>query len=77
MIFRCGVHDVESSAGKVSRRRRKRYALQGSRWQKRTISWRVDRYPVRAKVTQQQVEETVTEAFRPVLPDSGLVSGGK
>ena len=55
--------DTQISVGQETRRRR-RYAFLGGSWLKRTISWRVDRYPVLSKVTRQQVEETITEAFR-------------
>ena len=38
--------------------------LQGSRWQKRTITWRVDRYPGRGRLSNAQIDATFTEAFR-------------
>merc|ERR1712215_106095 len=55
---RCGVKDVIApSSGNSSK-----YQVQGSRWQKRSLSYRVTRYS--QKMTRVQVDADVKEAFR-------------
>ena len=40
---RCGVKDNVGPSDNA--RRKKRYALQGSRWTKDTLTWRISKYP--------------------------------
>merc|ERR1739844_286149 len=55
---RCGVKDVIApSSGNSSK-----YQVQGSRWQKRSLSYRVTRYS--QKMTRAQVDADVKKAFR-------------
>ena len=53
---RCGVKDSVQA-------RRKRFALQGSRWRKRNITYRVSKYPSKAGLTRKDVDTTMKKAF--------------
>jgi len=82
---RCGVPDViegfenlilndeenerEESDGYYPSRR-KRYALQGSRWKKRVLSYTVGRYP--SQLTRAEVDIDVRKAFNMWQQASGL-----
>jgi len=51
-------------------RRRKRYALQGSRWKKKTLTYKVGKYPT--NLTRSQVDRDVRKAFNMWSQASGL-----
>ena len=53
---RCGVKDSVQA-------RRKRFALQGSRWRKRNITYRVGKYPSKAGLSRKDVDTTMKKAF--------------
>ena len=53
-----------------SKRRRKRYALQGSRWKKRTLTYKVGKYP--SKLSRAEVDADVGKAFNMWAKASGL-----
>ena len=44
--------------------RDKRYALQGSRWKEKDLTYRVSKYPVRSGLSRRQVDETMEKAFK-------------
>ena len=67
---RCGVRDVVGPAARV--RRRKRYALQGSKWRKQRLSYQVMRYPSSSSLTKRDVDRTVEKAFDMWETASGL-----
>jgi len=67
---RCGVEDVIGHGARA--RRRKRYALQGSKWQKSSLSWKVSKYPAESLLNKQDIDTTVTEAFQLWAEASGL-----
>ena len=50
--------------------RRKRYALQGSRWKKRRLSYKVGRYP--SRLSRAEVDADVLKAFNMWAKASGL-----
>jgi hypothetical protein len=51
---RCGVTDIVGH-GATARRRKKRYALQGSRWRTRNISYRITKYPSSTRLKKKSV----------------------
>ena len=56
---RCGVRDNVAES-----RRRRRYALEGSQWRNRTLSWAITKYPQRQnRITNQQVDQTMATAL--------------
>ena len=44
--------------------RDKRYALQGSRWKVKDLTYRVSKYPVRSGLSRREVDETMDKAFK-------------
>jgi len=67
---RCGVKDfVEEDEDtprmrlRNSRRRGKRYALQGSRWKVKDLTYRVSKYPIKSRLTRREVDDTMRRAF--------------
>jgi len=57
---RCGMKDPVD--GNINSRH-KRYALQGSRWGTRNITYRVAKYPTTTRLTKDDVDRTLQEAF--------------
>merc|ERR1719411_2535090 len=45
------------------RHRGKRYALQGSRWKVKDLTYRVSKYPVKSRLTRREVDDTMRKAF--------------
>ena len=60
----------KEEAGYYPNRRRKRYALQGSRWKKRMLTYKVGRYP--SKLSRAEVDADVGKAFNMWAKASGL-----
>ena len=60
---RCGLPDLAAA-------RRKRYALQGSRWKKRVLSYTVGKYPT--SLAKLEVDADVRKAFNMWAAASGL-----
>jgi len=58
---RCGVKDMIGHG--ATARRKKRYVLQGSRWQVKKLTYRINKYPSTFRLTKSQVDETVKKAF--------------
>ena len=67
---RCGVKDKIGSGSRA--RRRKRYVLQGSRWQKTSLTYRISRYPAQTSLTKADIDSTLTQAFTLWAQASGL-----
>ena len=65
---RCGLQDVKEEDRVV--RRRKRFALQGSRWMKAEVSYTVGRYP--SGLSRSEVDSDVKKAFDMWQHASGL-----
>ena len=62
---RCGVRDNIAAGVESRKRRRRRYALEGSRWKKPTMSWAITKYPQRqSKITNEQVDQTMETALK-------------
>jgi len=66
---RCGVKDVLEEEDSLSRGgsrsgRGKRYALQGSRWKVKDLTYRVSKYPVRSGLSRREVDSTMEKAFK-------------
>lgn len=60
---RCGVRDfgdtdneLQNKTGLIINTRHKRYALQGSRWRTRNLTYRVTKYPTEKGLTRNDVE---------------------
>jgi len=66
---RCGVKDFAVAEDgdvpkmRIKLRRGKRYALQGSRWRVRKLSYRITKYPVTSKLSKAAVDRTIRKAF--------------
>ena len=58
---RCGVRDIIGHG--ATARRKKRYVLQGSRWQVKELTYRINKYPSTGRLSKKQVDETVKKAF--------------
>ena len=71
MMRRCGVKDIGQGYHRNSgiksalyvRSRHKRYALQGSRWKKRTLTYRITKYPSKRKLSRNDVDINIKKAF--------------
>ena len=62
---RCGVSDVVGHGATTKRRRRKRYALQGSRWRTKTLTYRITRYPRESdRLSKDEVDSEIKKAFQ-------------
>ena len=58
---RCGVKDI---VGHSSTTRKKRYALQGSRWKVKNITYRISRYPRSSSMTVDDVDREIARALQ-------------
>ena len=68
---RCSLPDITSEIdSQSSSPREKRYALQGSRWKKRKLTYKVGRYP--SKLSRPEVDADVGKAFKMWAKASGL-----
>ncbi|KAG8201984.1 hypothetical protein JTE90_027456 [Oedothorax gibbosus] len=57
---RCGVRDKVGHSGSA---RKKRYALQGSKWRVNELAYRISKYPRRLK-DKQKVDKEIAKAFK-------------
>ena len=69
------VEEKEDGGYYPSKRRRKRYALQGSRWKKRMLTYKVGKYP--SKLSRAEVDADVGKAFKMWAKASGLTFSRK
>jgi len=66
---RCGVKDIDEDDEDHPRirltikTRNKRYALQGSRWRVRNLTYKISKYPIRSGLSKKEVDETFRKAF--------------
>ena len=60
---RCGVKDIVGHGATTKRRRRKRYALQGSRWRTKTLTYRITKYPGTDRLSKSKVDREIKRAF--------------
>ena len=63
---RCGNKDRSGKGenGKRRRKRRKRYALQGSKWRRQELTYRISQYPMRFLHKKHEVDGQIERAFR-------------
>jgi len=59
---RCGVKDNVGPSDNA--RRKKRYALQGSRWKVDILTWRVSRYPTSGRLAKYEIDDQLKKAFQ-------------
>lgn len=57
---RCGVKDT---IGYGNSARKKRYALQGSRWRVKELTYKISRYPSGGRLTTQEVDLEIKKSF--------------
>lgn len=57
---RCGVKD---KVGRGNNARRKRYALQGSRWRVKELTYKISKYPTLPTLTKRIVDEEIQRSF--------------
>ena len=74
-IPRCSLPDFGNEAPDYNNPRRKRYALQGSRWKKRMLTYKVGKYP--SKLSRAEVDADVGKAFNMWAKASGLTFSRK
>lgn len=60
---RCGNKD-RSGKGENGKRRRKRYALQGSKWRRQRLTYRISQYPTRFLYKKHEVDGQIEKAFK-------------
>ena len=67
---RCGVkdfgsesNDVDNQTGLLMPTRQKRFALQGSRWKRKRLTYRVTKYPTKIGLSRNDVDLTMKKAF--------------
>ena len=67
---RCGVKDfgsesidVDNQTGLLMPTRQKRFALQGSRWKRKRLTYRVTKYPTKIGLSRNDVDLTMKKAF--------------
>jgi len=58
---RCGVKDV---VGKGATARKKRYALQGSRWKVRNLTYKISKYPTTNRLSASEVDKEIRKALQ-------------
>ncbi|XP_076434078.1 matrix metalloproteinase-25 [Peromyscus maniculatus bairdii] len=69
---RCSLPDILGPAGLVRRRRRRRYALSGSVWKKRTLTWRIQSFSQNSQLSQPMVRTLMSYALTVWAVESGL-----
>lgn len=58
---RCGMKDI---VGHGSYARKKRYVLQGSRWKKSVLTWKIYKYSGQGTIKKNEVKRSVHDAFQ-------------
>lgn len=61
---RCGNKDRNGKGENGKRRRRKRYALQGSKWRRQELTYRISQYPTRFLYKKHEVDGQIEKAFK-------------
>ena len=60
---RCGVKDTLGPTSNFAKRR-KRYALQGSRWSVKTLTYRISKYPSDGRIPKDRIDAEIKSAFQ-------------
>ncbi|GCB82975.1 hypothetical protein scyTo_0023801, partial [Scyliorhinus torazame] len=60
---RCSLPDIIGTS-EIMRRRRKRYALAGTVWKKKLLTWRVNSYSQRSQIHADTVRQLLMSAFQ-------------
>jgi len=59
---RCGVKDFIGAGSGA--KRKKRYALQGSRWKVKELTYRISKYPTTQRLSKQEVDKEIEKALK-------------
>ena len=59
---RCGVKDNVGPSDDA--KRKKRYALQGSRWKVKNLKWRISKYPSTSRLSKDEIDAEIKQALQ-------------
>ena len=62
-VPRCGHPDIVRNDSLSDAKRKRRYALQGSKWSKSRLSFKVGKYPIQSTMSRSLIDEELKRAF--------------